>query len=129
MAIDKSQLYATFEKSRQRRERLADLATRKALDLPVDDDMQINNHTSYQGLGRLGAVVLSLAMLAGGGGSALGIAGLLGLFDAPARPPRTAEPSDRAATSARPPAAQEFKVTFWAEDGWPIEVASPESAR
>ena len=84
MTIDKDQLYATFNKSSERRDKLADLATRKALDLPVEDDMQINTSTTYQGLGRCGSLLLALAMLAGGSGGALGIAGLLGLLQ-PAR--------------------------------------------
>ncbi len=79
--------------------------------------MQINTSTTYQGLGRCGSLLLALAMLAGGGGGALGIAGLLGLLQ-PAReavtvPPATFEP-------------QEFEVTFFAEDGAPIEVREEE---
>ena len=35
MPIDKAKLYPTFEKSLRRSERLTDLATRKALDLPL----------------------------------------------------------------------------------------------
>jgi hypothetical protein len=110
MTIDKDQLYATFNHSSQRREKLADLATRKALDLPVEDDMQITTNTTYQGLGRCGSLLLALAMLASGGGGALGIAGLLGWLQ-PAR--------DNSTPTFAP---QEFEVTFFAEDGAPIAV-------
>ena len=65
MPIDKTQLYQTFDRSLRRSERLTDMATRKALDLPVDDDMQIITNNTRQGLGRVGALLLSLAMLAG----------------------------------------------------------------
>ena len=110
MTIDKDQLYGAFNKSHQRREKLADLATRKALDLPVEDDMQITTNTTYQGLGRCGSLLLALAMLASGGGGALGIAGLLGMLQPTREAPRPTF------------APQEFEVTFFAEDGSPIEV-------
>lgn len=112
MTIDKNALYATFHASNQRREKLADLATRKALDLPVEDDMQITTNTTYQGLGRCGSLLLALAMLAAGGGGALGIAGALGLLHrGHEAAPATFEP-------------QEFEVTFFAEDGKPVAVES-----
>lgn len=118
MTIDKSQLYATFNKSHERREKLADMATRKALDLPVEDDMQITTNTTYQGLGRCGSLLLALAMLASGSGAALGIAGLLGLLN-PAR--QAASPQQPATFEP-----QEFEVTFFAEDGSPIAVSEEE---
>ena len=114
MTIDKDQLYATFNQSNQRREKLTDLATRKALDLPVEDEMQITTNTTYQGLGRCGSLLLALAMLASGGGGALGIAGLLGLLT----PARQAAAPQQPATFE----PQEFEVTFFAEDGKSIEV-------
>ncbi len=116
MTINKNELYATFHKSSERREKLADLATRKALDLPVEDDMQITTNTTYQGLGRCGSLLLALAMLASGGGGALGIAGVLGLLNA-------ATPAREAPATFEP---QEFEVTFFAEDGAPIEVSEEE---
>lgn len=119
MPIDKTQLYPTFNNSLRRNQRLADAATRKALDLPLEDDVQIITDNSRQGLGRIGALLLSLAMLAGGGGAAVGALGLLRGFDRPA----ARQPSDAAPSQTAP---QEFKVTFWSEDGQPLEVQNDE---
>lgn len=113
MTIDKQKLYGTFHKSLAKSEKLTDLATRKALDLPVDDEMQIitNNHTR-QGLGRCGTLLLALAMAAGGSGMTLGLVSLL---------QNNVRNSGEAASGAEF-APQEFQVTFWNEDGQPVEV-------
>ena len=73
MPIDKTKLYPMFEKSLRRNERLTDLATRKALDLPLDDDMQIITNNTRQGLGAIGTLLVSAVMLTGGGGAAFGL--------------------------------------------------------
>jgi hypothetical protein len=121
MSIDKTKLYATFEKSHQRQQRLADMATRKALDLPLEDDVQITTNTTNHGISWVGAVVLAATLLAGGGGTMFGVAGMLGALRAPQPAPRG--PSTPLA------APREFKVTFWAEDGAPIEVQGAEVQR
>jgi len=123
MPIDKTQLYPTFDKSLRRSQRLADLATRKALDLPLDDEMQIITNHTRTGLGRGAALLLSLAMLATGGGAALGTFGLLEGFGN--RRPE-ARPETARGDEAPLPPAQEFKVTFWTEDGENLEVQESE---
>ncbi len=115
MPIDKSQLYGMFQRSLKRSEKLNDLATRKALDLPLDDEMQIITNHTHRGLGRWGTLLLSLAMLAGGGGATLGTGAALGWFERAIQPPPQTTPPDEAA-------AREFKVTFWTEDGQPLAV-------
>jgi hypothetical protein len=113
MTIDKSQLYATFEKSHERQQKLTDMATRKALDLPLEDDVQITTNTTHHGISWLGAALLSATLLAGGGGAALGLMSLFGALC----------PSVPSTPGAHHPISpQEFKITFWAEDGKPIEV-------
>ncbi len=113
MTIDKHQLYGRFVKSWERREKLADLATRKALDLPMDDEMNIT--TTNRGVGLLPAAVVSAALLLAGGGMTLGLVKLLDR-------PQPAQVPASGSHVAAPPPSQEFKVTFWAEDGTPLKV-------
>lgn len=115
MPIDKSQLYGMFQRSLKRSEKLTDLATRKALDLPLDDEMQIITNHTHRGLGRWATLLLSLAMLAGGGGATLGLGTVLGWFERAIQQPSQRAPDEAAA-------AREFKVTFWTEDGEPLEI-------
>ncbi len=125
MTIDKNELYGQFDSSHKRRQRLAELATRKALDLPLDDDMNIINNR--QGASMMGTALLSAALLLGGGGLGVGIAGLAGMggADKPASPvvPAMKPDSGPAPTPVEP---QEFKVTFWGDDSQPIQVKSHE---
>ena len=107
MPIDKANLYQTFHNSLRRSQRLSDLATRKALDLPLDDDMQIITNNTRHGLGLVGTLALSGMLLLSGA------AGGFALL-------RTTVPTTPA------PAAQEFEVTFWTEDGQPLEVTDHE---
>ena len=122
MTIDKSQLHPMFEKSLRRSERLSDLATRKALDLPLDDDMQIITNHTRQGFGLIGTLLLSTALLAGGGGAAIGALALLNTWmqDAPDQGTTGTE------LSTDSPPAQEFKITFWTDDGENLEVTENE---
>ena len=115
MPIDKTKLYRTFEKSLRRSERLNDLATRKALDLPLDEDMQIITNNTRQGLSMAGMLLLSAVMLTGGGGAAWGLLTMLNNRGQPA-----------AEVAGESPATQEFEVTFWSEDGQQLEVTESE---
>ena len=119
MPINKTQLYPMFEKSLRRSERLGDLATRKALDLPLDDDMQIITNHTRSGLGMTGTLLVSVAMLISGsaGGVALMNAWPSGEAASGNVDPQAASP---------PPVAQEFKVSFWTEDGEHLEVHGDE---
>ena len=113
MPIDKTKLYPMFEKSLRRNERLTDLATRKALDLPLDDDMQIITNNTRQGLGAIGTLFVSGVMLFSG---AAGGFALLNHFS----------PVQENQATTELPAAQEFEVTFWTEDGQQLEVDANE---
>lgn len=115
MPIDKSQLHPMFEKSLRRSERLSDLATRKALDLPLDDDMQIITNNTRQGFGLIGTLLLSAAMLTGGAASGFALMSALS-------PNGDMNPQ----VSSSLPEAQEFKVTFWTDDGEHLEVSDDE---
>ena len=118
MPIDKTQLYQMFEKSLRRNQRLGDLSARKALDLPLDDDMQIITNNSRSGLGIAGTLLLSAGML---------ISGTAGGFALMHQWNRAA--SEDANANAQPsqlPESQEFKITFWTEDGESLEVQEDE---
>jgi hypothetical protein len=72
MPIDKDKLYGQFEKSVERREKLYDDLIRKANDIPVDEDVQIENTTkttNYNGLGAgmstLGKIGIAAALATG----------------------------------------------------------------
>ena len=121
MTLSKRELYGTFMESRERRERLADMATRKALDLPLDDDVNITNTTTHNGLPWAQLALLVGGTLAGGTGLGLALPALLGSLERGAPPPeiRPANPSPQFSQTAEP---QEYRVTFWAEDGKPIDV-------
>ena len=117
MPIDKDQLYDRFHKSWERRERLADLATRKALDLPAEDDVRITTNTTHQGSSLLATSLVSMALLLAGGAAALG---LTYFKSSPAQPP---------STTTIPPSPQQFKVSFWGEDDKEIQVEKNGAAR
>ena len=119
MPIDKTHLYQMFEKSLRRNQRLGDLAARKALDLPLDEDMQIITNNTRSGLGIAGTLLLSVGMLMSG--SAGGFA-LMHQWNRSASHASDAN----ARTSSQLPDAQEFKVTFWTEDGESLEVQEHE---
>lgn len=121
MSIDKQQLYGAFTKSHQRQQRLSEMATRKALDLPLDDDVNITQTTTNHGPNLVSLLVLAGGLLAGGTGIGLG---LPALWNEPATaamdPPKASEPPPK--TVALDPESTEFRVTFYAEDGRPIDV-------
>ena len=100
--IDKKKLYGKFQESADRDGKLKEDIVRKSLDIPVPlgEDMNIST-------GINGRHLVALATLAGV------------LFLAW----RWIE-SDQGAPAAQPPPAkaQEYDVTFWAEDGTQIEV-------
>lgn len=110
MPIDKNELYALFQHSFDRRERLADLATRKALDLPVEDEVNITNTTTHHGPSPLAMLAVSALMLLGGGGIALSAAGLAGWFQSPG------------GAAVQPSGPHEFRISFWTEEGSEIPV-------
>lgn len=69
MTIDKAELYGKFQGSVERREKLQNDITRKALDLPREDDMgdvTVNNGISGKAL-----VGILVGMAAVGGGGAI----------------------------------------------------------
>ena len=100
-AIDKKQLYGRFNQSRERAEKTNDLAVRKALDLPLGDDVNITTRNGISGWAMAGLLAVATAGSVGG-------AGLIGYMNRPAAPPApvVAEPE------AEPPNPQRFKVTF-----------------
>jgi len=73
---------------------------------PVRGDVTIVN----AGAGLAKAALVSAVLLCGGGAAGLAGAAALGWFDRPRQP------------AAAQPAPQQFKVTFWAEDGSEIDV-------
>lgn len=114
MSLNKEALYGNFLKSYDRRERLADLATRKALDLPVEDEVNINTTTNNQGSHWLTTLLMAGSLLLGGGGLTAGLGTALGWFaQGPTAAPRSA---------SAPPSAQEYRVEFFTEEGKPIKV-------
>jgi len=123
MALDKEALYGQFLASFQRREKLADLATRKALNLPVEDDVNIT--TTHNGIGwrHLVGIVLMLLLSGTLGGGLTALLGSLG-HNASGSLPAAAAPGNSAPAGAAtaPAQPQQFKVTFYGEDGQPIEV-------
>jgi hypothetical protein len=124
MALDKEALYGQFLASFQRREKLADLATRKALDLPAEDDVNIT--TTHNGLQLRHLAGIALMVLLSGtlGGGLTALLGSLGHNASGILPPAAATPAESAPAGAAVPPAQpqQFKVTFYGEDGQPIEV-------
>jgi len=99
MAIDKNALYGTFQDSVDRNNKLTDDITRKALDLPRDDDVNItttNNGVSGKAL----AGILAGVMAAGGGGAVV-----MNQMGQPTPQP-VVQPSDQEAT-----------LTFYNSDG------------
>lgn len=70
--LDKETLYGEFLKSMRRKGRVEDLAIAKALDIPMDDDVQINQSRT----GITGWPLVSL-LLGGGGLSAWLISSLM----------------------------------------------------
>lgn len=118
MTIDKQQLYGQFLQSHQRQQRLSEMATRKALDLPLDDDVNITQTTTNHGPNFASLLVLAGGLLAGGTG--LGV-GLSSLWTTPPTAPASShapEPHQQAAAAG----SAEYRVTFYAEDGKPIDV-------
>lgn len=128
--IDKEHLYGDFmggEKRKQKREderfSLAMRAVHKSLDLSDDkaDDMQNvgNRTTNNSGPSLLMTAIMAGSMLFGGAGlTAAGFAA--GLFDKPSKTPVAA---DTSASIAQP---QEYRVTFFGDDGKPIKVDQKE---
>ena len=106
--VDKEELYPTFLKSLDRSEKLKEMATRKNLDLPLDDD--VNNTSTVNGIS--GKHLLGVG--------ALVLAGLLG-WRAMDKTTAIPGPPD---TSTQAPAPQEYDVTFWV-DGAEIIVTKP----
>ena len=118
MTIDKHQLYGAFLQSHERQQRLSDLATRKALDLPLDDDVNITQTTTNHAPSLASLLVLAGGLLAGGTGIGIGLPTILEALS-------SADPSPVPAIeqqAAVPAPASEYRVTFYAEDGRPIEV-------
>lgn len=105
MTIDKNELYGQFQKSWDQRAKLTELATRKALDLPLDDELNIT--TTHQGTPFLTTALVSAVLIFGGGAAAITAASWLGWIT----PRNTLDAS-----------AQDFKVSIWAEDGEEIRL-------
>lgn len=107
--VDKKELYQTFLGSLERSEKLKEMATRKNLDLPLDEDVNITNTTS----GISGKHLLGVG--------AIMFAGLLGWrgIDKLSFEPSHSTPATLS------PAPQEYDVTFWV-DGEEITVTEPE---
>ena len=118
MTIDKHQLYGAFLQSHERQQRLSDLATRKALDLPLDDDVNITQTTTNHAPSLASLLVLAGGLLAGGTGIGIGLPAMVAALSSAAPPPIPAIEQQAAA----PAPASEYRVTFYAEDGRPIEV-------
>lgn len=115
-------LHDVADRLRLRRKSIASadgLDPRDVEPYPISGDVTIVN----QGGGALKSALMTAALLAGGGGGALGLASLAGWLTPPAAT-APAEPSAGDTAQADPalPAAQAYRVTFWAEDGTQIEV-------
>lgn len=100
MGIDKVKLYPTYLKSQERAAKLREEAVRKHLDLPMEDDVNINQH------GITGKHLVALAGIV--------LLGLLGW--------RVIEPGEALPPVLPSPAVQEYEVRFWLEDGTELEV-------
>jgi hypothetical protein len=121
MSIDKSKLYGCFQKSWQRRDRLNELATRKALDLPLEDDeLQITN--THVGLNWPHLLTAGLLMLLSAGATAGGILAVAPLLGQPAVPVKDSTVMTPSEVTQQDLAAQEYEVFFWTEDGREIPV-------
>ncbi|NIO42219.1 MAG: hypothetical protein GTO41_19945 [Burkholderiales bacterium] len=98
--LDKKTLYGTFLKSMEDKRKLNQMAIAKALDLPLGEDVQVDNSRHYAGLGTMASAVLAFSLLLGGAS-----AGALAYsFLAPAnRSPAEANPI-------------EGRIKFWVED-------------
>ncbi|ANS03331.1 hypothetical protein [uncultured Mediterranean phage uvDeep-CGR2-KM19-C37] len=97
----KEQLYGRFLASAKRRDKIHEKAIHKALDLPLDDDVNVTN-INQRGLGLLGVIGsmgIGAAVMAGG----------MKVFDWPAPPPKHAV------------APSEIEIEVWS-DGETIEV-------
>jgi hypothetical protein len=106
MPIQKDKLYEMYTKSAERTSKLREDAVRKHLDLPVEDDVQINNN-GIAGKHIMGMVGMLLAA-----GSFVSWMALQPT--SPAAPPQ--------AVQQAPLEAQEYDVQFWFEDGTQISV-------
>ena len=113
--VNKEALYGTWMKSVNKRQATHELALRKAMDLPVEDDMQVNVQHGITGWQAVAAAAVLAAGL--GGGFFMSQRGA----DAPAPAPVAQTPA------VDPVPGQRFRVTFSSDDGTPIEVhdASP----
>lgn len=102
MAVDPKELYPTYYRAMERNNQLQDDITRKALDVPRQDDMQV---TTNKGMSGWALVTLLL-----GGGGILSAAALVGasMLRQPAPP---TQPADSA-----------YEVQFFDQHGDPIYV-------
>ena len=105
MPIDKDKLYETFQKSLERHQKLTDLATRKALDLPIDEGSGI---TTINGVS--GKVLLGLGL----GGTSIVAAAMIAiayLLSGSTVPQQSAQPAE-----------VQYKVEHFDQNGEPIYV-------
>jgi len=116
MPIDKQQLYGHFQQSHDRRERLADTITRKALDIPMDDDVNIT--TTNHGSSPFVTALAVVGMLATGGTFAIGTAAMMGVLS----PTKSVPNSPAKQAAAQVPAPNNYRVTFWNEEGDQMQV-------
>ena len=106
MAIDKGKLYGRFQNNLDRNQRLQRMVAAKSMDMPWDEDeMNIQANRGINGWQLLGIVGALVA----------------GAVYWHSTQPTTAVPGAPPAV----PAAQEYRVTFSAEDGTEIEVKEP----
>lgn len=88
--VDKDDLYGTFNESVRNNQRFANKAAHKALDLPWEDEMQINTTTNNYGgksgsMGTIAKIAFSGLLVATGAGAGIGIPLLIdALKDKPA---------------------------------------------
>ncbi len=114
MTLDKDQLYGLFHRSAESRSRLHDMATRKALDLPMDDEVNVTTNTTHNGPSLWGlAGVMAATLLTG---AAVGAGAFL---------------FSRSPIESRPRAGdvRDFEVRFYDQHGRPIDVPVKSKAK
>lgn len=122
----KRALYGNYEEHVNWMDDLHKKAAHKALDIK-EDPGTINAPQTHvhQGLGKLGATLLTLTALMGGGGATLGVASLLGLLSPQAQyavPPQGNSQSTITDEQRVMDVLRNFEVRFFDKDGNPISV-------
>lgn len=103
---DKQHLYGRYQKSEDWRQQLQKKLTHKSLDIPVDDDVHVDNS-------RKGMTWKELAVISG---TLLGMGSLYAYMNKPPQAP-TAPPAQPAG-----PVDSEYQIRFFDKDGNLIEV-------